>query len=210
MNNLLKPDSKIIRFLARIFDLILLNMLWLLGCLTVVCSGAAITALYTVMFKIMQGKDTGIVKDFLRALRESFILSTPATVLLFTDVMMLMILRYALYAETLVMSPMLFVIIALVTVFLTAVLSYIFPLISRFDNTFTRHLANAVKLAVVNLPVTFLLLAVNLMPLLVGMFVPKLSGVVVAFWAFIGTAAGAYINSFYLNRIFEKGVNNEG
>ena len=45
---------------------------------------------------------------------------------------------------------------------------------------------------------------VNLLPLLIGLLFPALLGVVFAFWLLFGFAAGAWINSFYLNRIFES------
>ena len=85
---------------------------------------------------------------------------------------------------------------------LTALLSYLFPLISRYDNTFLRHLGNAARLALANLPVTVLLTAVNLFPLWIGFFVPALWIPVVEFWLLIGASAAAYLNSFYLQRIF--------
>ena len=81
-------------------------------------------------------------------------------------------------------------------------LEYLFPLLARYDNTFLRQLGNAGRLALANLPVSCLLLAVNLLPLLVGIFLPALWAYVVGFMALVGIASGAYINSFYLNRIF--------
>jgi uncharacterized membrane protein YesL len=119
------------------------------------------------------------------------------------DVTLLAILRAALYAETLLMPPTLFVLLAIIAVFLTALLSWLFPLLARFENTVSRHLNNAVRLSLVNLPVTFLLTAVNLLPLLLCLLIPPSLGVVFAFWLLFGFAAGAWVNSFYLNRIFE-------
>ena len=87
--------------------------------------------------------------------------------------------------------------------FLTALLSYLFPLLARYENTFLDHLGNAVRLALANLPVTVLVTAVNLLPLLICFWIPSALGVVFAFWLLFGFAAGAWVNSFYLNRIFE-------
>ena len=101
------------------------------------------------------------------------------------------------------MSPALFVLLAIAAVFLTALLSYLFPLLARYENTFLDHLGNAVRLALANLPVTVLVTAVNLLPLLICFWIPSALGVVFAFWLLFGFAAGAWVNSFYLNRIFE-------
>ena len=199
-----RPDSWVIRFLTKVCDLLLLNIALALSCCTVVLSGAAVTALYSITLKMMRGQDYDPVKGFLRALRENFLPSSPATALLFVNAALLALLRRALYAETLLFSPSLFLLLALAAVFLTALLSYLFPLLARFENTFSHHLVNAARLSLANLPVTFLITTVNLLPLLIGFFVPSLLGVTFAFWLLFGFAAGAWVNSFYLNRIFEN------
>lgn len=198
------PDSCLIRFLARICDLLLLNIALVLSCCTVVLSGTAVTALYSMTLKLMRGQDCDPVKGFLRALRENFLSSSFATILFLADVTLLAVLRSVLYAETLLMPPTVFVMLAILAVFLTALLSYLFPLLARFENTFSHHLSNAIRLSLANLPVTVLMTTVNLLPLLIGLLFPALLGVVFAFWLLFGFAAGAWINSFYLNRIFES------
>ena len=198
------PDGLLIRFLTKVCDLLLLNLALVLSCVTVVFSGTAVTSLYTVTLKMIRGQDYTPIKDFLRALRENFLPSFPAAIMLFVDVTLLAVLRAALYAETLLISPMLFILLTIIAVFLTALLSWLFPLLSRFENTVSRHLNNAVRLSLVNLPVTFLLTAVNLLPLLLCVLIPSSLGVVFAFWLSFGCAAGGWANSFYLNRIFES------
>lgn len=198
------PDSWLIRFLTKVCDLLFLNIALVLSCCSVVLSGAAVTALYSITLKMVRGQDYDPIKGFLRALRENFLPSSPATALLFVNAALLALLRRALYAETLLFSPALFLLLALAAVFLTALLSYLFPLLARFENTFSHHLVNAARLSLANLPVTFLITTVNLLPLLIGFFVPSLLGVTFAFWLLFGFAAGAWVNSFYLNRIFEN------
>ena len=198
-----QPDSLLIRFLTKTCDLLFLNIMFVLSCVTIVFSGAAVASLYAVTLKMIRGQDYAPIKGFLRALRENFLPSFSTTILLFVDVTLLAVLRGALYAETLLMSPTLFVLLAIITILLTALLSWLFPLLARFENTFSRHLNNAVRLSLVNLPVTFLLTTVNLLPLLLCMLIPLSLGVVFAFWLLLGFGAGAWVNSFYLNRIFE-------
>ena len=198
-----QSDSFLIRFLTKTCDLLFLNIMFVLSCATIIFSGAAVTSLYAVTLKMMRGQDCAPIKDFLRALRENFLPSFPATILLFVDVTLLAVLRTALYAEMLLMPPTLFVLLAIITILSTALLSWLFPLLARFENTFSRHLNNAVRLSLVNLPVTFLLTTVNLLPLLLCLLIPPSLGVVFAFWLLFGFAAGAWVNSFYLNRIFQ-------
>ena len=198
------PDSRFMRFLTKVCDLLLLNVLTAFLSLTVIAAGTAIISLYTAVVKMMQEEDSEPVSCFLHALRENFSLSVPAAPLLFADILLLVLLRYALTAETLVFSPAAFVFLAIAAAFLTALLSYLFPLLARYENTFPRHLANAWRLAAANLPVTFLLVTVNLLPLLLAVFLPGLFRLLAVFWLMIGIAASAYLNSFYLCQIFDK------
>lgn len=198
-----RSDSRLIRFLTKVCDLLFLNIALVLSCCTVVLSGAAVTALYSVTLKMVREEDDAPVKSFLRALRENFVPSSFAAVLLLVDVTLLAVLRAVLYADTLLIPPAVFVLLSIAAVFLATLLSYLFPLLARYENTFLKHLGNAAKLAVANLPVTVLVTAVNLLPLLLAILIPAALGVVFAFWFLFGFAAGAWVNSFYLNRIFE-------
>ena len=175
-----QPDSRLIRFLTRICDLMILNILFLLSCMTVVFSGAGAVSLYTVTLRMFRGTEDSPGKSFLRSVRQNFALSFQAALLLLGDAALLAVLRGVLYADTLLLSPAVFVFLAIVAVFLTALLSYLVP------------------------PVTCLLTTVNLLPVLLPLFFPRLLGVTAAFWLFIGFAGGAWVNSFYLNRIFSE------
>lgn len=201
--SMIRPDSLPIRFLTKICDLIFLNLFFLLSCATVIFSGAGLTALYTVTLKMVRGKEYAPLKGFLQAARDNFISSAPAVLLLFLDGGLTAYLRYVLYADTLLIPPELFVLLTIAAVLLTAVLSWLFPLLAGFDNTFPRHLVNAARLALANLPVTCLMTLVNLLPLLLALLFPTLLGQLAAFWLLIGMAAGAFANSFYLSRIFD-------
>ena len=201
---MLQPGSRLIRFLTAVCDLMILNILLVLSCVTVVFSGDGVVSLYTVTLRMFRGTEDSPGKSFLRALRGNFIPSVPSTLLLLADVTMIAVLRRVLYAETLLLSPTVFVLLTIITIFLTALLSYLFPLTARFNNTFVRHLGNAARLAVANLPVTFLITGVNLLPVILPLLLPQLLGIVAAFWLVVGFSAGAWMNSFYLNRIFSR------
>lgn len=198
------PGGRLIRFLTAVCDLMILNILLAASCVTVVFSGDGVVSLYTVTLRMFRGTEDSPGKSFLRALRGNFIPSVPSTLLLLADVTMIAVLRRVLYAETLLLSPTVFVLLTIITIFLTALLSYLFPLTARFNNTFVRHLGNAARLAVANLPVTFLITGVNLLPVILPLLFPQMLGIVAAFWLVVGFSAGAWMNSFYLNRIFAQ------
>lgn len=197
-------DSLLIRFLTKVCDLLFLNIVFVFSCMTVIFSGTAVVSLYAVAIKMVRGEAYEPVKGFLRASKKNFQISVPATILLFADITLFAILHHILYADVLLISPTMLLVLVMTAVLLTGVLSYLFPLLAHFENTFSRHFGNAVRLAVVNLPVTFLLITINLLPLLVSIFLPSMLGLVIAFWLIFGFALGAYLNAFYLNRIFGR------
>lgn len=201
---MLHPDSWFIRFLTKICDLMLLNILFIFALMTVVFSGTAVTALYTVTLRMIQGKPYTPVKDFLRAAKENFVTSVPATILFFVNGMLIFLLCNLLYAESLAFFWPVFVLLSISIILLSALLSYLFPLLAQFENTFSRHLGNAIWLSMSNLPTTFFLATVNLLPVLCILFFPGAFGYFLAFEQLIGLAAGAYVNSFYLNRVFGR------
>ena len=108
------------------------------------------------------------------------------------------------YIHDLLFPPELFVLFCIAAVILTAILSWLFPLLACFENTFSRHFGNAVRLALARLPITFFITAVNLLPILVLLFLPQFLGAFLGVWLLIGAAAGAYGNLFYLRRIFKQ------
>ena len=128
---MLQPGSRLIRFLTAVCDLMILNILLVLSCVTVVFSGDGVVSLYTVTLRMFRGTEDSPGKSFLRALRGNFIPSVPSTLLLLADVTMIAVLRRVLYAETLLLSPTVFVLLTIITIFLTALLSYLFPLTAR-------------------------------------------------------------------------------
>ena len=204
LRTLFHSDSLLIRFLTKVCDVLFLNVVFVASCATVVFSGTAAASIYAVALKMIRGEDYEPVKGFLRAARENFLPSVPATILLFADITLIAVLYRLLYAEVLLVSPAVFILLAIGAWLLTALLSYLFPLLARYENTFPKHVGNAARLALANLPVTFFLTAVNLLPLLLGIFFPSAWGLVTAFWLLFGFALGAYLNSFYLNRIFSR------
>ena len=80
------PDSFLIRFLTKVCDLLFLNIVFVLSCATIVCSGAAVTSLYAVTLRMIRGQDYAPMRGFFRGLRENFLPSFPVTLLLFGDV----------------------------------------------------------------------------------------------------------------------------
>lgn len=209
MNEMFQPESPLIRALTRTADCIILNLLLMGMTVSIVLSGDGLVALYAVTLRMVRKEEGSITKNYFRSVRCNFSASVPVTFILMADVFILAILYYSLRAEVLVMSPGKFVLLMTMAVVLTAFLSYLIPLTARFDNSFAGHCGNALKLAVSNYPLTVMMTVINMAPFLTVAMIPRLSAFFVPFWMTIGVAAGAYLNSYYLRRIFDKYTGNE-
>ena len=58
MNGLFNLDSPIMRFLSKVCDLMILNVMCIICCLPIVTAGASITALYTITMKMVRGEES--------------------------------------------------------------------------------------------------------------------------------------------------------
>ena len=204
MVRLFTPDNPVIQLLSRVCDLILLSILFSLSCVLVVPAGAAITALYIMTMKMVRNEEGETIKGYLTALRNSFLNSAPCAAVLFLEWGMIFVIVYALYAGVLLFSPLVFILLCIVTMVLTSWLSWLFPLQARFENHFSGHCRNAAALSLTQLPVTCLMTLMNLLPMLSVLLFPNRAGELITFWILFGFGGCAFVNSFYLRRVFDR------
>ena len=57
-------DNPVWRFIGKLGDLVLLNLLWLVCCIPVFTAGAATTAVYYVTLKLVRDEDDSTIKSF--------------------------------------------------------------------------------------------------------------------------------------------------
>ena len=93
----------------------------------------------------------------------------------------------------------------IIAIIVLAVAMYVFPLITRFQNTLGRHLLNAVILAIASLPRTVLITLINAVPFLVAYYC-TLEVILSAgfYWLIIGPAVGTYFTNWLLQPVFSK------
>ena len=72
MRNLFSMDSGIFRFLTRLADLMILNILFIVCCIPIVTIGASVTSLYYVTLKMAVNEEGYIAKAFLKSFRQNF------------------------------------------------------------------------------------------------------------------------------------------
>ena len=76
MGKIFDMDSPVMRFLSRMADLMIMNLVVTICCIPIVTIGASITAMHYVMLKLVRGEDGYIVKDFFKSFKQNFKQST--------------------------------------------------------------------------------------------------------------------------------------
>ena len=74
--NIFEEGSPVQRFLNKMADLLILNIITLLMCLPIITAGAALTAMHYVLLKIVRGEEGYILRSFFRSFKRDFIQGT--------------------------------------------------------------------------------------------------------------------------------------
>lgn len=201
MGAFFSPDSKFMQAMARVYDLVILNLLFLLSCVPLITIGAASAALYTVCFRIGTDREQGIFHSYFQAFRENFRQGTILwliAVVFFGAGIVNVFLFYSMEGPL----HYLFLLMTALVVLELLIYSYAFPLISQFHNKNLPTLKNALFLSLGYLPRSLVIAVVNVFPLALALVDPYLFLQTGFLWAFLYFSAAAYINALLLKKVF--------
>ena len=133
MGNLFNVDNVLFRFMGKLFDVVALNLVFIIVCIPIVTIGPAISALYYASVKSIRRDRSYPIKEFLKAFKRDFkqscivgLILILAAAIIYVDIKFVVdfikndftAMRYV------------YLVIGLVISFISV---YIFPLISRFS-----------------------------------------------------------------------------
>lgn len=201
MFKLFHPDSKFMQAMSTLADLVLLNIYFLLTCIPFVTIGTATTALYTVCFRIGSEKEEGITKTYFRAFADNFKQGTILWLItcLFAGTAILNTFTFLKFDSALQLLSFLFLILFVLSLM---VISYVFPLLSLFDNDNKSTLKNAIAFSIAYFPRTLLILILNILPFIVFFISLYFFMTAALLWTFFYFSCVAYINTFIFRKIF--------
>ncbi|BFL47834.1 DUF624 domain-containing protein [Lactonifactor longoviformis] len=197
-------DSPLMRFLSRLADIFILNILFLICCIPVITIGASATALYTVTLKMARNEESYMVKGFLKAFKSNFKISTIVWLIMLVLGIILGLDYRITAAFTGVMGKVMQTAILIIGTFYTITLLYLFPYIARFVNDVKNSLKNALLFSILNLPYTILIAVITIAPVFLTFLTGKTLAYGLFIWLFFGFAAIAYVNSLLFRKIFAK------
>ena len=198
--NIFEEGSPFQRFLNKMADLLILNLIALLMCLPIITAGASLTAMHYVLLKMVRGEEGYIVKSFFRSFKREF---RQATVLwiVFMALAALMASNLTLVLQGTGRFPIWLPSSILVVAFLELMfMIYTFAMLSRFDNSIYQTLINAVTLTFSELPRSLEMAVITLVPLIAFFRASILLPLLVLF----GLSVPGYACAIVYDPIFKK------
>lgn len=199
MSKLFDLDSPFMNVINKLSDIIIINLVYIFCCLPVFTIGAATTALYYTVFKIIEDRGSSIIKSFFHSFKQNF---KQGTIIWLIILVLGAITGMDFYFINLIDKGNMFigVIFLIPAVLLLFVMTYVFALLARFDNTVKQTLLNAFFLSVAKFPKTIVAIVINLFPYCL-LYASIKSVPLVIFLGFSGTA---YFNSLTFLKLFEQ------
>ncbi len=73
MNNLFSMDNGVFSFLGKMWDILVISILWLLLCLPIITIGPATTALYYTVVKVIRRERGYLFREFFHSFKMNFL-----------------------------------------------------------------------------------------------------------------------------------------
>lgn len=163
MNDIFKLNGPLFTLLNRIANLAILNVLFILACLPIFTIGAAITALFSVIYRSNKDDHLAIAKEFFKAFRENFKQSS-----LLWGIHLGMILPYVGVTAYVIRSfPVFTLPMAIIGSVLALYFIVPYALQSQFKNSMKETMKNALLIVFRFLPYVMMMFLVGLVLLVI-------------------------------------------
>lgn len=192
-------------FLHNLWDLMILNWLWLLCSLPLITVGPASCALYYVTLKLVRGEAVYPVKDFFRTFRENL---KPGLLLgLLAAALLAVAAGDAFFAlqQTGMLQTVYLVIAVMVGALFLTLTCFTFPLQAMFENPLKTQLKNAFLLAFTAPGKTLLLWVIALIPVSAALLLPPVALQMLGFlYVILGASGPVFLSSRILRDLFDR------
>ena len=207
MSKLFRMDSPLMRFLTKIADLMVLNILFCVTGIPLITIGASWTALYSVTLKMVRDEEGSVSRSYFQSFRQNFKQAT----LLWLGVLVVLAL---LVLDIRVLNGMaggtapglLRVGVEILALLGIMVLQYLFPSLARFEASLADTLKNACMMALAHLPKTALMTVAAVGAVWITLINNTTIAVGLMVWPLIGFSLMAFGNSGILRKIFDNYV----
>lgn len=198
-SNLFNYDNPVWRFIGKFWDVLVVNLLWIICSIPIVTIGASTTAMYYVTLRLVRDEDGYTIRSFFKSFKDNF---KQATAIWLIFLAVGLILGFDLYfvltmmAYSTLRTVMTTVFLALLFIWF-AMFTFVFPLQSRFYNPVKKTIFNAFFMSIRHIFYTIGIVVMDVVLVLLTLtMIPQL--------LMFGVALIAFVNSFFLNAVFKK------
>lgn len=162
MNEIFNLNNKFFQGFNKVIDCLALSVLWFIFSIPIVTSGAATTALYYTINKVIRNGRGYVWQEFWHAFRENFKQSTVVWLILLVVGCIMSVDIYIMFqfAKAGEKAGMFYIVFVVLLAFELMWGIYIFPYIARFENATKVLLKNTALIAIGNLLKTLLMFAI--------------------------------------------------
>ena len=205
MNSIFAADSALSRFLSRVADLMILNVLFIVTSLPIVTIGASLTALNFVALRYPKDESESVPRDYLRSFKENFRQATLAWAVIV--VVASALAAWYILATNLTLGAVaqliLLVIWYVIAVAFVGTVLYVFPYLAKFEGGTREVFRNARLMSWRHGLTTFVVAVLTATCILVTVFFPQLVGYGLL-WFLIGFAGLAVVEGLLFARVFRR------
>lgn len=192
-------EGPLYKFLSRLWDMIVLNFLWLVFSIPIVTIGASTMAAYSVALKMVDDEEGYTVRSFVKAFKENFKQGVIMGLIAIAAIYIVYI-NFALF-NAIESNPLPLLMIAIVAaIYFTSSLLYAFPLAARYHNSLIEMMRNSRQICMRFFIRTVILVVLLGMMVCVALWNYK----TMVFGLLIGPAFLIFTISAFAKRIFQK------
>ena len=188
------------RFLARLVDLALLNIITVVCCIPLITAGGALTAMNYVLLHLVREDETYVTRMFKKSFIENFRQGIPEGLIVLLAAAVTAVDMWVLHGSESRMATMMMIVITIIGVMIFVTCVYMFALQSRYENTVGGTILNAVRLAIGNLPRSVAMAVIWLIWILILVYLHKAAS---TFFLIFGLTLPGYLCTMLYNKVFE-------
>lgn len=204
MSRFFNPDNPVMEFIAKIFDLVILNLIFIFSCVPIITIGASTSALSYVTLKMVRGEDPYIWRNFWKSFRQNFKQGTLVWIFSILIFIFLGMDFYIINSQNTSLFAVMRILLWIVCAVALSVFLYVFPVISHFVCTTKQALKNALLMTFGHLPYTLMMLALAGLLLFLCSSSSKLFAMIVVLSGICGFSVVSFVYSIMFDRIFQK------
>ena len=197
MNSMFGPETKFFKVTNQIGNILLVSVLWLIGCIPVITIGTSTIAMYYAMVKAVRCEEGYVTKEFFRSYRQNLKTGIVLTVIFPGLAAVLWLDHSYTVKQVSIVAGALEMVYLLLAFVIAGIVLYLFPVLSRFTMDVFSCFKLALFMVFKHLPTTILLLLLVAVGVVSALLIPVPM-------IFVMPGVCCYVGSFLMERILRK------